>query len=245
MLEDQVHKRKLDAEIFEYLRNILQHRKGINFLFSGTHQITEYTRLYHSVFFNIAYHYRLSKISAEGAEALILKPVEGLLEYDPLAVTKIRQFADDQPYLLHLLCRAIVDYCNEKRKPYVTINDVNLVLNKVMSTGQYHFGWIWEQVKPEERVALSALAEGGREEGRLLTIYELEEIYRKHNVTFKRAYVLDALKTLVDADVVESVSSDSRDSMLDNSKFRVPVGLTRRWLMRERPMALVRGGMSD
>ena len=160
-------------------------------------------------------------------------------------MTKIRQLANDQPYLIHLLCRAIVDYCNENRKPYVTINDVNLVLNKVMSNGQHHFSWLWDQVKPEEHVALSALAEGGKEDGRLLTLFEIEEIYREYHIPFKRHYVLDALKTLIDADVVESTSSDAREAALDNHKFRVPVGLTRHWLLREHPLEMTRGGLSD
>jgi hypothetical protein len=245
VLEDQVDKSKLEPEIFQYLRNIVQHRQSINILFSGTHQITEYTRLYHSVFFNIADHYRLSKISPEGAVALITKPVEGYLEYEPLAVTKIRQLADDQPYLIHLLCRAIVDYCNENRKPYVTINDVNVVLNKVMSNGQYHFSWLWDQVGTEEHLVLSVLAEGSKEDGRWITLYEIEEIYHELGIPFKRHYVLDALKTLIDADVVESISSDSREAALDNHKFRVPVGLTRRWLLREHPLGMARVGLSE
>ncbi|HLL79147.1 MAG TPA: ATP-binding protein, partial [Ktedonobacteraceae bacterium] len=245
VLEDQVDKGKLEPEIFQYLRNIVQHRQSINILFSGTHQITEYTRLYHSVFFNIADHYRLSKISPEGAVLLITKPVEGYLEYEPLAVTKIRQFANDQPYLIHLLCRAIVDYCNENRKPYVTINDVNVVLGKVMSNGQYHFSWLWDQVGTEEHMVLSTLAHGGKEDGRWLTLFEISEIYQEHHIPFKRHYVLDALKTLIDADVVESISSDSREAALDNHKFRVPVGLTRRWLLREHPLEMAKAGLSE
>lgn len=245
VLEDQVDKGRLEPEIFQYLRNIVQHRQSINILFSGTHQITEYTRLYHSVFFNIADHYRLSKISPEGAAALITKPIDGFLEYEPLSVTKIRQLADDQPYLIHLLCRAIVDYCNENRKPYVTINDVNVVLGKVMSNGQYHFSWLWDQVGTEEHMVLSTLAYGGKEDGRWLTLYEIGEIYQQHLIPFKRHYVLDALKTLIDADVVESVSSDSREATLDNHKFRVPVGLSRRWLLREHPLGMTKVGLSE
>jgi outer membrane protein assembly factor BamB len=245
VLEDQVVKGKLESEIFEYLRNILQHRPYINFLFSGTHQITEHTKWYRSVFFNIADHYRLTKISKAGAEALIQEPVAGYLEYEPLTVKKIRNLSDDQPYLIHLLCRAIVNYCNNRRKTYVTINDVNVVLRKAMQTGQFHFDWIWDQVKPEGHVALSALAEGGKEDGRWLTLFEIEEVYQRHQIPFKREHLLDALKTLVDADVVESVSDDFRDITLATSKFRIPVGLTRRWLLRERPLALVREEMHD
>ena len=77
VLEDQVIKGKLQSEIFDYLRNIVQYRQNINFLFSGTHKITEYTRWYRSIFFNIAIHHRLSRLSQQGAEDLIQKPVEG------------------------------------------------------------------------------------------------------------------------------------------------------------------------
>ena len=59
VLEEQVTKGQLQPEIFEYLRDIVQHRQNINFLFSGTHKITKYTKWYRSVFFNIAVHHRL------------------------------------------------------------------------------------------------------------------------------------------------------------------------------------------
>src|SRR5207244_7299125 len=86
VLEEQVTKGQLQSEIFEYLRDIVQHRQSINFLFSGTHKITEYTKWYRSVFFHIAIHYRLSRLSSEAAEDLIKILVEGFLDYDQYAV---------------------------------------------------------------------------------------------------------------------------------------------------------------
>jgi outer membrane protein assembly factor BamB len=238
VLEEQVVRGKLEPEIFEYLRDILQHRQNINFLFSGTHKIMEYTKWYRSVFFNIARHYRLSRISPSGAEALIQQPVAGYLEYEPLTVAKIRQLTADQPYLIHLLCRAIVDYCNDRRKTYVTINDVNTVLREVMQTIHFHFDWLWDQISPEERVTLSALAEGSKEEGRWLTLDEIVEIYQRNHIPFKREYLLASLNTLIDADIIEDKSNDYKT--LDSSRFRIPVGLTQRWLLRDRPLELVR-----
>ena len=91
-------KGRLQSEIFDFLRDIVQHRQNINFLFAGTHKITEYTRWYRSVFFNIAIHHRLSKLSQQGAEDLIQKPVEGYLEYEPLTVKKISTI-DGRPTL--------------------------------------------------------------------------------------------------------------------------------------------------
>ena len=239
ILEEQVVKGKLEPEIFEYLRNIVQHRQNVTFLFSGTHKITEYTKWYRSVFFNIAVHYRLSRLSPEGAEDLIQKPVEGFLEYESLTVKKIRQLTADQPYLIHLMCRAIVDYCNERCKTYVTINDVNIVLHKFMQTGHYHFAWLWDQIRPEERVALAVIAAGGREEGRWLTFSEIEENWRHYNIPYKREYILDTLKTLIEADIIENMPSDARKTSLDSDRYRIPVGLTRGWLLKEHPLELV------
>ena len=239
VLEEQVVKGKLEFEIFPYLRNMLQHRQNINFLFAGTHKITEHTKWYRSIFFNIARHYRLTRLNRPGAEALIRLPVADCLEYDVPTVEKICQLTNNQPYLIHLLCRAIVDYCNDRRKTYVTINDVNQVVNEVMQTIHFHFDWLWDQVSPEERVVLSALAEGGKIEGRLLTLDEIIELYQRTKLRFKREHLLDSLRSLIDADIVEAESSDVRDAMLDSSRFRIPVGLTRRWLLRDKPLNLI------
>lgn len=244
ILEEHVTRGTLQSEIFEYLRDIVQHRQNINFLFAGTHQITEYTKWYRSVFFNIALHYRISRLDEQGAEDLIQKPVAGYLEYEPLTVTKIRRLTADQPYLIHLICRAIVDYCNERGKTYVTINDVNIVQQMVMQTGQYHFDWLWDQIKPEERVALAAIVEGGQEEGRWLLLAELEDLYRRYRIPYKQEYILDSLKMLSEADLIEFEPGESRKSTPDSQRFRIPVGLTRIWLLKEHPLNLVRKEMN-
>lgn len=244
VLEEQVVNGRLQSQVFDYLRDIVQHRRNINFLFSGTHKITEHTKWYRSIFFHIARHHRLSKLSEKGTEDLIQQPVIGYLEYEPLTVKKIHQLTADQPYLIHLVCRYIVDYCNEKRKTYVTINDVNVVLREVMQTGQFHFDWLWDQMSPEERVALSTIADGGKEEGRGLTLVEIEEIYRRNRIPFKREYLLASLKTLIDADLIESIESDTKDTASESSRYRIPVGLTRGWLLKERPLEMVRREMN-
>ena len=233
-------KKNLEPEIFEYLRDILQHRQNINFLFSGAHQIIKHTRYYSSTFFNIARHYQLTKLNAQAAEALIQQPVAEFLEYEPLTIEKIHHLTNDQPYLIHLLCRAIIDYCNKKHKTYVTINDVNTVLREVMETIHHYFNWIWDQVSPQEHLILSALSEGGKEDGHWLTLDELIELYQRFQIPYKKEILLDCLRKLIDFDVVENQTSDPRDTMLDSSRFRIPVGLIRRWLLREWPLNLVR-----
>ncbi|MBV9692048.1 MAG: VCBS repeat-containing protein [Ktedonobacteraceae bacterium] len=243
VLEEQIKKGKLEPEILEFLRSLMQHRHNINFLLSGTHKIEQLTKGYWSVFFNIACHHRLSKLNSQAAADLITKPIEGYLEYDSYALKKIQQLTANQPYLIHLMCRSLVDHCDEKRKSYVTINDVNTVLREVMQTGQFHFDWIWEQLSPEERSTLSALAQGGKEEGRQLSLVEVEEVYRDYRFRFRRESIEAALQSLIDSDVVERVSDGAHDNTLDSIRYRIPIGLIRSWLRKEKPLKLFQGSM--
>ncbi len=222
ILEQKVKEKVLAGEFFEYLRSLMQHRRGINFLLSGTHTIEQLTKEYWSVFFNIARHHRLSRLGDEAARQLITHPVKGYLEYDPLAVEKIRQLAADQPYFIQLICRSLIAHANEVRKSYVTIIDVNTVQDRVMETGQVHFKWLWGQTSTEERLVLSTIAQEGGEEGRPLSLKDIEEVYYSYGLPFRQERVLQALENLAEMDIVER----GHEGML----FTIPIGLTRRWL---------------
>lgn len=244
VLEEQVQKGRLDPEIFAYLRSLMQHRPHLNFLLSGTHTIEQLTRRYWSVFFNIARHHRLTRLSKKGSAALITRPVAGFLEYDVYGVRKIQHLTGDQPYLIHLICRALVDHCNEQRKAYVTINDINTVLQEVMQTGQFLFDWLWDQITPQERLALAALASIGGDDGRFLSLVEIEEVYRHYHLPYKRETLWTTLKSLVSADIFErdhehNEHENTRGGSTEAARYRISVGLIRLWLRQEKPLEFV------
>ncbi len=240
VLEEQVRKGQLEPEVFQYLRSLMQHRQYMHFLLSGTHKIEQLTKDYWAVFFNIALHYFLpGKITTSGAEALIVEPVSGQLEYEPLAVTKIRLLTADQPYLLHIVCRALVDHCNQQAKNYVTINDVNRVLHEVMNTGSIHFDWIWEQLASIERALLAAIAKGSIDEGRLLTRKDIQEICQQHQISYTYEEIMDSLDTLQDANVIEAINDAPMENSFNNTRYCISNGLLRQWLLREKPLEYI------
>jgi hypothetical protein len=120
----------------------------------------------------------------------------------------------------------------------VTIHDVNIVQQNVMQTGQFHFDWIWDQITSEEQMMLSAIAEGRREEGRLISLPEIEDLYRYYRIPFKRDSMLAAIKTLADFDVVEEVADDAQPSP-ERKRYRISVGLIARWLRKEKSLELL------
>jgi hypothetical protein len=219
----------------------MQHRQSLNFVLSGTHEMGQLTRGYWSVFFNIAHHHRLSRLAPQDAYDLITRPVAGYLEYEPHAIQKIRVLTGDQPYLIHLVCRSLIDLCNNKHKAYATIHDVNTVQQNVMQTGQFHFDWIWDQITPEERMALSAIAEGRKEEGRLISLSEIEDLYHQHHLPLKRDVLLKAIKRLADFDVVED---DSTQIAPERKRYRISVGLIGKWLRKEKALESLRKKLS-
>ncbi len=162
---------------------------------------------------------------------MIIKPVEGVLEYDTFAIKKIRQLTADQPYLIQLICRAIVDHCNRVQKNYVTINDVNTVLDAVMETGEVHFQWIWDQTDQQERIVLSILAQKGGGDRHLLSLADIEEVYASHGLPYDHKKVLQALLGLYQKDIIESVAN--------NTRFRVLLGLSQRWLRETKTLRRV------
>jgi outer membrane protein assembly factor BamB len=237
VLETQVEKKQLEAEIFPYLRSLMQHRQSLNFVLSGTHEMGQLLRGYWSVFFNIAHHHRLSRLAPQDTEDLITRPVAGSLEYEAHAIQKIRMLTGDQPYLIHLVCRSLIDLCNSRHKAYATIHDVNTVQQDVMQTGQFHFDWIWDQITVEEQMALSAIAEGRKEEGRLISFSEIEDLYRQHHLPLKRGVLLAAIKRLSDLDVVED---DGTQMAPERKRYRISVGLIGKWLRKEKALESLR-----
>lgn len=242
VLEEQIQQGRLDAELLDYLRSMMQSHPSINFLLAGTHQIDELARENWSVFFNIARQYRLSRLSPQGAEDLITKPVRQYIEFAPYTLEKMRQLTSDQPYLIHLLCRTLVDYCNDRRKTYVTINDINAVQRGTLIACDSHFNWLWGQLTEPEQIALKIIAGHGKEEGQWLTYAEIEETYRHRHLPCEREQLQARIKSLLKADVVEVNDSNLSQGTPSGERFKIAADLLWMWLLREKSLALSNGG---
>jgi hypothetical protein len=119
-----------------------------------------------------------------------------------------------------------VEHCNSLQKNYVTINDVNTVMSVVMQTGQVHFTWIWEQSTTEEHIILSSIAQEGGDEGRFVSLADIERVYRDYDLLYNYARVIQVLKGLVEKEILIEG--------LENSQWKIAVGLICQWLRQEK-----------
>ena len=190
-----------------------------------------------SVLFNIARQHRLSRLSQREAIRLITEPVQQELQYDATAVKEIQRLAADQPYFLHLLCGYLVDHCNTIQHGYVTRDDVNTVLDRVVETCHNHFMWMWNQCSAEGQLLLSAMAEAEGDEGRLLSLKDIEDVYRYFALPYERERVLQALENLMMEEIVEGVvAGEVTEVASAHMLCHIPAALARLWLRKVKPV---------
>jgi hypothetical protein len=231
VLNDEAESQQIDKHLFDYLRSLVQERQCLHLLLAGTHTLEELTSEYWSIFFNLANHRRLANLTPEAARQLICDPMKEYLEYDPFAVEKIRSLTGDQPYLIQLFCHSLVRHCQASTKDYVTINDVNVVLEEVKQSGRQYFNWIWEQASREERIILAIIAQASGDGEQLVSFNDVERIFREYRLSYTRESLVASLRNLRNSDVIVDEP--------DEQRYKITVGLTRSWLHEGKPIQRV------
>ncbi len=224
-LEMRVASSRLDIAIFPFLRHLMQHSPRLGFLFVGTHRLEALSRDYWSIFFNAALYKHVTFLGETAARALIVQPVAGYgLGYDDLAVDKLLRVTAGHPYFLQLSCHALVNHANRQRRGYLTIQDVNGVLEEIVELGEAHFAFLWEQASLQERLMLAALTRlAGREVN--VTAGQVAELLTERGILLALPEVNEALRRLVEQDVIREVAGQP-------PRYEYKVELLRLWVER-------------
>ncbi len=231
LIEDKIVEGKLDASLLGYFRSLMQHRDPLVFIFTGTHRLEEMSQNYWSILFNIALYRRVSFLSKTEATRLIRQPVAGNLEIDELAIEKIVNLTSGHPYFTQLICWALVNHCNAQERSYATINDVNAAVQEILTTGEAHFAYIWQQASRGEWLALAGLAhtlQPGKTWARPSEI--LTTLTTGGDTQTQRATLLDILDRLVAQEVLEIASEGAL-------RYRFQIELLQLWVKTTKSVA--------
>jgi hypothetical protein len=227
-LQKRVQDGKLTADIFPYLRNLMQHERKVDFVFAGTHKLEELAVEYWSILFNIAAYKKISFLTQDEVARLVTEPVAPFgLEYDTLAVERIYRVTAGHPYFTQLICHEMVAYHNASRRSYFTTTDVDAVLGRIIEQGEAHFKYIWAESGTQRRLALLALAEL-LETADAVTLDDVAELLGKRGRPLDDRALPQALDDLEARDIV--MRSGPRSSL-----YRFRVDLIRRWIYAARP----------
>ena len=233
-LEMRVASGKLEPTIFPFFRHLMQHSRHLGFIFVGTHRLESLSSDYWSIFFNIALYKHVAYLEEEAARALIVKPVadaeRGLL-YDDLAVDKILRVTAGHPYFLQLICHALVIHANREGRGYLTIRDVNDVLDEMVELGEAHFAFLWDQSSPPERMVLASMTRLLSHEP-TVTGSQVAELLAERGTTMGIQQVTEALGRLVERDIVSELRGQP-------PRYEYKVALVRLWVERYKDLGQV------
>lgn len=226
-LQRRVEDGRLRPEIFQFLRNLMQHESHVDFIFAGTHKLEELGAEYWSALFNIAAYRPITFLRPTEMRRLILDPIKAYnTEYDPLAIERIVQVTVGHPYFAQLLLHEMMVYHNEMKASYLTAVDVDQVIERIIGRGEAHFRYIWDESSEEERLVLQAMA---------------ELLVGADGVTAKelRAFLSECGCTSADRWRQALASLQNRDILAANDAksplYRFHVDLIRLWVQRTRP----------
>ncbi len=223
LIESKIAEGKLEADLLNYFRSLIQHRHRLVFIFTGTHRLEEMSHNYWSILFNLALYRRVSFLTPADTAKLIRAPVAGTLDIDALAVEKIIALTSGHAYFTQLICWALVNHCNANERNYATLNDVNDALQEILASGEAHFAYIWQQADPTERLALAAVAHTIRPGKDWARPAEILETLADGGGQMSQAALVDLLDRLTRQDVLESAS----DGAL---RYRFQIEVLRLWV---------------
>jgi len=224
-LEFKVDTGLLDKNIFSYLRHLMQHTEKLAFIFTGTYRLEDLKTDYWSIMFNIAIYKRISFLNEAETKELITEPVRNYnMTYDSLAIEKIFRLTHGHPYFTQLLCHALVNFHNREKKNYITIQEVNHELNRILERGQMHFDFIWDRSSINERLVMTSITRVIQED-EAVTASSIVNKLAEYGLTLDTTEVNETLDILVGKDIISKI--------LDHTTtYEFKVDLIRIWLER-------------
>ena len=192
---------------------------------------------YWSILFNISLYKHVGFLDQDDAARLIQEPVASFgMCYDDLALDKIWRVTAGHPYFLQLLCHSLVNQHNRSRRSYVTVSDVNTALSDILSSGEAHFIYLWNELSHSERLVFTALSRIMLLTGRV-TPAQVEDYLNERGITPGRRTIIETLHHLSLRDIL--TAQVERQPAVNSGTYSWRLGLLGLWIEKYQSLSLV------
>lgn len=243
-LQEQVQAGKLEPEVFEYLRYLMQHFPRLNFLFALGDGLEGMTKEY-AFLFSVGLYKKISFLERDAALKLITQPVQNLYAVEPAAQARVLQITGAHPYYTQLLCHGLFQRWHHTRASSLGIADVDAVVDEAVERGLAVLKHTWEESSPAEKAILSAAAAAMRAPNagappgdgtskRLVSAQEIAAVLRQQDIQLPPEETGQAYKSL-----------RARDLLTGTDPYRFTVDLQRLWINKYERVEWVRDEMAD
>ena len=232
-LDEEVKAGRLERDVFDYLRHLMQHYERLNFIFSLGSGLEEMTIDY-TFMFNPALYHRISFLEPAAARKLIIEPVLDQYLMSPRATTKILQITSGHPYYTQLVSHCMFDLWSRAPKPVMGAADVETVLAEAVELGSANLTYVWEDSTPEEQALMAGIAAVMRHETGPVTIDHVQDALHEVGVSLPARQVGPALRSLI-----------SREVLTGSEAYWFTVDLQRLWLEKHRRLDWVKEELAE
>jgi hypothetical protein len=219
-LQEQIQAGKLEKDIFEYLRHLMQHNERLNFMFSLGSGLEEMEKEY-AFLFSVGLYKKISFLKQDAATALITQPVRDCYQVAPAAIERILQVTSGHAYYTQLLCHSLFNRWRQQRQPQVRVADVNAILNEVVERGLAVLKHIWEESTAGEKAVLAGLAACMGERNHPVGLGEVDRVWAQHGVALPQGEKAKAIQGLI-----------ARDIIVGQDRYAFTVDLQRLWAQK-------------
>jgi hypothetical protein len=147
-LGEAVAANRLDGQIFDELRYLIQHQTRLALLFAGVQTLDELGPAWSNYFINVK-PLTIGYLHPAEAEELIRRPAAGAdfkLVYANEVVAEIMTQTHGHPYLLQLVCSAVVEESNARHTLQVDSALLDAALGRALDQGEPYFHNIWHEM---------------------------------------------------------------------------------------------------
>ena len=227
LFENCIDKKTLSVEVFNLLSNWMEHKEGVFIVFTGSDKLEARSPSYWEKFLGKAIHRRISFLSESDTLRLIREPVDGVVTYDEGVPDEIYRLSAGQPFYTQVLCQNLVDHLNDRRSNRATLEDVEGVVDEIVSNPLPQMIFSWTSIKPIGRIALSIMADLIRKKAGPVRADDIMAFADSERIGFRidGNLLKETLEKLVHDDLI------TRDEASGGFLFKM--GLWQRWLARE------------
>jgi serine/threonine protein kinase len=232
-LDEEVRAGRLEHEIFEYLRHLMQHSQRLNFIFSLGTGIEEMDKDYSLLFSGSLYH-RISFLTPQAARDLILRPAQDHYQVTERGVDRILQITSGHPYFTQLICHCLFNAWQQKAGSTVGTDVIAGLLAEAIELGSANLTYIWQDSTAEEQALMAGLAAAASSGRTTATAEEIRDAWRQVDVDLPSQIITRALRGLLAREVISGDGS-----------YSFAVDLQRLWIDKHRRIDWVKDDLSE
>ncbi len=143
-----IEKEKISTDILDELRHLIQHQTQMAFLFAGVKTMEDLGQNWSSYFINIK-PVPMSYLLPDEVHELIVNPDKNAnftLKYHEEVITRIIEMTKCHPYLVQLVCSAVVEEANLAKNNYADSEILEKAVNRALQQGEPYFRNIWDEM---------------------------------------------------------------------------------------------------